>query len=166
MNVATVTEKRRGRPSFALILGVVGAALVAWAIVSIGVSTESTGSSGLTVRPLLPARFHTAAPTPSTLKAAFAAEGVTLQPAGADLEAARFGRLRPHIAAAFELAGRSQMLVVLFDRPEPIAASRVKTTAGDRDNGESAGRIYIEYRSSGLSSAAAARLRRAFSRLT
>jgi hypothetical protein len=140
--------------------------VAAWAIVSIGVSTGSGGSTSVTVRPVIPARFHTAAPTAGALRAAFAAEGLTLQPAGADLEAARFGRLRPHIAAAFELSGRSEMLVVLFDRPEPIAASLVKATAGDRDNGESAGRVYVEYRSSALSSPTATRVRRAFARLS
>jgi hypothetical protein len=58
------------------------------------------------------------------------------------------------------------MLVVLFDRDESRAATVIKGTAGDRDGGESSGRISIEYRSAGLSSPTAARVRRAFSRLS
>jgi hypothetical protein len=134
------------------------------AITSLAVSSGSGGTT-VGVPNLIPGVRHAPAPSPDALQAAFAAEGLTLRPAGADLEAARFGPLRPHIVAAFELAGRSQMLVVLFDRDESRAATVVKGTAGDRDGGESSGRIYLEYRSAGVSSGIAARVRRAFSRL-
>ena len=151
-------------PVWAVVLGVIGAVMAAWAITSIAVSSGSGGTS-VSVRPLIPSLRHAPAPTADAVQTAFAAEGLTLRPAGDDLEAARFGPLRPHIAAAFELAGGSEMLVVLFDRPESRAATVVKGLAGDRDGAESSGRISIEYRSSGLSSGTAARVRRAFLRL-
>jgi hypothetical protein len=145
-------------------MGVVGAVMAAWAITSIAVGSGSGGQS-VGVPNLIPGLRHAPEPTRDALQAAFAAEGLSLRPAGADLDAARFGRLRPHIAAAFELAGSSQMLVVLFDRAEPRSATLIKTMAGDRDGAESAGRIYLEYRSAGLTSATVTRIRRALNRL-
>lgn len=117
------------------------------------------------MRPLLPGRLFGAELTSAAVERAFAAEGLRLAPAGSDLDADRFGRLRPRIAAAFELSGPSAMLVVLFDRPEPRAPMLVKDMAGDRDNGEAAGRVYVEYRASGLDSSTAAAVRLAFRRL-
>jgi hypothetical protein len=57
------------------------------------------------------------------------------------------------------------MLVVLFDRPEPRAPMSVEDMAGNRDNGEAAGRIYVEYRSTALSESTSAAVSRAFRRV-
>ncbi len=148
-----------------VVAGIVASVAVAWAVTSIAVGSGVSSTASVRVRPLLPLHLYRAAPTPAEIQDAFAAEGLSLVPAGSDLDAARLGPLRSHVAAAFQLPGRSGMLVVLFDRPEPRAPMRVKDTAGNRDNGEAAGRIYVEYRSTALSAATAAAVRRAFRRL-
>jgi len=148
-----------------VVAGIVAIVAVAWAATSVATSTGQGGSTSVQVRPLLPGHLYSATPTPAEIQDAFAAEGLALAPAGADLDAARLGPLRSHVAAAFELSGRSGMLVVLFDRPEPRAPMSVEDMAGNRDNGEAAGRIYVEYRSMALSASTAAAVRRAFRRL-
>lgn len=114
-----------------MVAGIVAVVAAAWAVTSIAVgSGVSGGSSSIGVRPLLPLHLYRATPTPAEIQAAFAAKGLALAPAGSDLDAARLGPLRSHVAAAFELSGRSGMLVVLFDRPEPRADE------GQRHGGE------------------------------
>ena len=148
-----------------MIAGIVAVVAVAWAVTSIAVGSGASGGASVRVWPLFPGHLYSATPTPAEIQDAFAAEGLALAPAGADLDAARLGPLRSHVTAAFELSGRSGMLLVLFDRPEPRVPMSVEDMAGNRDNGEAAGRIYVEYRSPALSAPTAAAVRRAFRRL-
>ena len=150
-----------------MIAGIVAIVAVAWAVTSLATGTGSGGLTSGTIRPLMPGRLHAAAPTAAELEAAFAAEGLSPAPAGSELGAARFAPLRRHIVAAFTLPGRAAMLVVLFDRPEPRAPMKlvVEDMPRRRDNGEAAGRVYVEYRLGGLDDATAAAVRRALHRL-
>jgi hypothetical protein len=120
------TGQRRRVPSWWVVLGTVAIVAVAWAVTSLAVGSGASGGRSVRVRPLLPGRLFGAELTSAAVERAFAAEGLRLAPAGSDLDADRFGRLRPRIAAAFELSGPSAMLVVLFDRPEPRAPMLVK----------------------------------------
>jgi hypothetical protein len=164
--VATVAGQRRRVSPWVVVAGIVAVVALAWAVTSIAVgSGVSSGSNSVGIRPLFPLRLYRATPTPAEIQGAFATEGLSLAPAGSDLDAARLGPLRSHVVAAFELPGRSGMLVVLFDRPEPRSPMKVEDMAGGRDNGEGAGRVYVEYRSTALSASTAAAVRRAFRRL-
>jgi hypothetical protein len=155
-------------PDWVVIVGIVGIVGIAWATTSLstGSGVESRGHS-MRVRPLFSARFYRATPAPAEIESAFAAEGLALRPAGSEIDASRFAPLRPHIVAAYRMAGPSLILVVLFDRPEPRAPMKlgVGGVMGGRNNGEAAGRVYVEYRSTTLDGATAAAVRRAFRRL-
>jgi hypothetical protein len=163
--VATVTGQRRRVPSWRVVLGIVAIVAVAWAVLSLGSGEGAGGVTAGSIHPLLPGRLYREPVTPVQVVHAFAAEGLPLTPTAPDLEPGRFRRLRSHMVAAYELSGRSAMLIVLFDRPEPRAATTVRDMGAGRDFNEAAGRVYIEYDASGLNATTASAVRRAFRRL-
>lgn len=162
MNVTTATSRRR-LPYWGVLVAALAVLVAGMAVISIGVGSESGGVTSVRVRPLFPGGFAKATPMPADVQSAFATEGLTLTPAAADLAAPRFGRYGSHVVAGFRLAGPSAMLIVVFDRPEPLAAEQLAgTMASGRDASEAAGSVYVEYRLAGLDRATAARVKHAF----